>query len=81
MAHLELSLWSRVTRAGTERWKTSTVPSWGSWLGAKGLTAGERTPWGQKAAGLTWHNCGLGLGSWGREKARQTHSTELAPRV
>ena len=34
MVHLEMSMCSRVTRAGTERWKTSTVPSWGCWMGA-----------------------------------------------
>ena len=44
MAHLELSLWSRVTRAGIERWKTSTVPSWGSWLGAQDVTEGRGHP-------------------------------------
>ena len=68
MAHLEVSLWSRVNRAGIERWKTSSVPSWGYLLGPMGLTAGERRSRGQEGAGLTWHNRGLGLGSWEREK-------------
>ena len=76
MAHLEVSLWSW---AGIERWKTSSVPSWGYLLGTMGLTAGERTSWGQEAAGLTWHNRGLGLVSWGRKRAGQTHSAEGAP--
>ena len=43
MAHLELSTSSRVTRAGTERWKTSTVASWGCWMGALGVNVGEGT--------------------------------------
>ena len=42
MVHLEMSMCSRVTRAGTERWKTSTVPAWGYWVGALGAT-GEGT--------------------------------------
>ena len=40
MAHLELFLWSRVTRAGTERWKTSTVATWGYWMRALGGDCG-----------------------------------------
>ena len=44
MAHLYLSLWSRVTRAGTERWKTSTVATWGYWLRALRVTVGEGLP-------------------------------------
>lgn len=78
MAHLEPSTCSRVTRAGTERWKTSTVPSWGCRLGALRVTGGGDIQ-SQEAAGLTWHNRGLGLGSWGREKAGQTQCTERAP--
>ena len=35
---------SRVTRAGTERWKTSTVPSWGCRLGALRVTGGRGHP-------------------------------------
>ena len=79
MAHLELSTSSRVTRAGTERWKTSTVTSWGCWMGALGVNVGEGTSRSQEAAGLTWHNRGLGLGTWSEEKGGQTHCTERAP--
>ena len=80
MAHLELSLWSRVTRAGTERWKTSTVASRGYWMGALGVTVGEGTSRSQEPAGLTWHSRGLGLGSWGTENAGQKQCTEGASR-
>ena len=44
MAHLEPSTCSRVTRAGTERWETSTVPSWGCRLGALRVTGGRGHP-------------------------------------
>ena len=79
MTHLEPFTCSRVITAGTEMWKSSSVPSWGYWLGALGVPQGEWTSRGQEAAGLTWHNRGLGLGSWGREKAGQTRCTEAAP--
>ena len=80
MAHLDLSLWSRVTRAGTERWKTSTVISRGYWMGALGVTVGEGTSRSQEAAGLTCHSRGQGLGSWGTENAGQKPCTEGASR-
>ena len=80
MAHLDLSLWSRVTRAGTERWKTSTVATWGYWMRALGVTVGEGTSRSQEAAGLTWHSRGQGLGSWGTENAGQKQCTEGASR-
>ena len=80
MAHLDLSLWSRVTRAGNERWKTSTVATWCYWIRALGVTVGEGTSWSQEAAGLTCHSQRLGLGSWGTENAGHKQCTEGASR-
>ena len=83
MVHLEMSMCSRVTRAGTERWKTSTVPAWGYWVGALGAT-GEGTSQvkrQQDSPGTTvdWVWEAGGERRQVRHSAGQTQCTERAP--
>ena len=62
MASLEVSACSRVTRAGAERWQTSTRPTWGSWLESVELSGeGGDTP---ESRGSRTHLAGAWTGAW-----------------